>query len=246
MTETTLDQAEVAKFSARADDWWDESGPMAPLHRMNPVRLEYIRRVVSRRLVRPDQGLTPFEGLTALDIGCGAGLLSEPLARMGFGVTGIDPSFDVIAVARAHAEAQELSLTYRAATVEEFGDSPAGAAGFDVVFALEVVEHLPDVPAFIAAAARLVRPGGVFIASTLNRTAKALALAIVGAEYIMRWLPVGTHEFKRFVRPGELSDALAASGLTEIDRTGLVYNPLVRAWKMSGDMSVNYIMSAVR
>lgn len=253
MPRQTVDHAEVDKFSRLAARWWDPEGPMKPLHAMNPIRLRYLKRVIARRLGLDEGAMRPFDGLRALDIGCGAGLVSEPLTRLGFAMIGLDPSPEMIAAAQHHAQASDLAIDYRAGTIEPGGRGRAGtpplaglAGHFEVVMALEVVEHVPDVPAFIAAAAAYVRPGGLLIASTINRNIVAFGAAIIGAEYVLRWLPPGTHSYSKFVRPDELSDAFGTAGLAEIDRTGLVFDPIRREFRLSDDLAVNYFMSAAR
>jgi 2-polyprenyl-6-hydroxyphenyl methylase / 3-demethylubiquinone-9 3-methyltransferase len=237
----TLDPAEVARFAALADEWWDPNGKFKPLHRLGPQRMAFVRDAVLARFQRPSGGLRPLSGLTFLDIGCGGGLVSEPLARMGAAVTGIEPEDANIAAARAHASGQGLSIDYRALRAE---DLAATAMQFDCVVCLEVVEHVPDVRAFLAVVASLVRPGGLLICSTLNRTLKSYALAIVGAEYVLRWLPVGTHQWDRFITPDELSDHLAGLGLVAPNFAGLIYNPLADTWGLSErDLDVNYMVS---
>lgn len=238
---TTIDSGEVERFSALAAEWWNPNGKFRPLHKFNPVRLAYIRDHVAAHFGRDPRGAQPFKGLRFLDIGCGGGLLCEPLARLGADVTGIDPAGDAIEAARAHAAAMGLSIDYRAERAETLA---AAGEAFDAVLALEVVEHVPDVPAFLALLARLVRPGGLMILSTINRTLKSYALAIVGAEYVLRWLPVGTHQWDRFVTPGELERALASAGLRESGRRGMVFNPLRGEWSLSSDTDVNYLMTA--
>jgi 2-polyprenyl-6-hydroxyphenyl methylase/3-demethylubiquinone-9 3-methyltransferase len=230
---------EVARFDALGDDWWDPSGPMAPLHRINPIRIAWLRDTIARHFAR--QG-DPLEDLQVLDIGCGAGLLAEPLARMGAIVTGLDPAPASIRIARAHAEATGAELTYREGTVEDLGRE---GAKFDVVLAMEVVEHVHDMAAFVAQAASLVKPGGLFALSTLNRTLKSFALAIVDAEYVLRWLPAGTHHWEQFVTPMELTAALRAAGMRVKTKKGMVYDPLRRTWKLSDDMDVNYFLAAI-
>ena len=238
-----IDPAEVARFSALAETWWDPTGPMAPLHRFNPVRLGWIKGEIARRFGRDGKDAHALADLRILDVGCGGGLVSEPLCRLGGEVVGIDPAEKNIAVARLHAEAGSLSIDYRAATVESLAD--AGEL-FDVVLALEVVEHVPDVPAFVATCGRLVKPGGLMIAATINRTLKAFALAIVGAEYVLRWLPRGTHSYDKLVTPEELSSALVAANLAVTAQTGVMYVPLADRWRLTGDMAVNYMMAADR
>ncbi|MGD9502156.1 MAG: bifunctional 2-polyprenyl-6-hydroxyphenol methylase/3-demethylubiquinol 3-O-methyltransferase UbiG [Methyloceanibacter sp.] len=242
-TKGMIDANEVARFARLASEWWDANGPFKPLHRINPVRLTYIRDQLCRRFGRdPKQGAS-LEGLAVLDIGCGGGLVAEPLARLGAGVTGIDPAPENIEAAKAHAEGTGLDITYRPVTAEDLARE---GGGFDAVLLLEVVEHVPDVPLFLKAVAPLVKQGGVMILSTLNRTLKAYALAIVGAELILRWLPAGTHDWNRFVTPEELRAALGAAGLTVSDTTGMVYHPLADEWRLSQDTDVNYFATAVR
>ena len=240
---TTLDAAEVRRFEALAGEWWDANGPFKPLHRINPVRLTYIRDQLCRRFDRDAKAASSLAALEILDIGCGGGLVCEPLARLGATVTGIDPAGDSIAAARLHAEGAGLAIRYAAATAE---DLAAEGVTFDAVLVLEVVEHVPDVPAFLKAIAPLVRPGGLMILSTLNRTLKAYALAIVGAELVLRWIPAGTHQWERFVKPKELAAALAGAGLEPHDTTGMIYNPIVDAWRLSSDTDVNYFLTALR
>ena len=239
----TLDQEEVARFAKLGGDWWDEAGPFKPLHRINPVRLTYIRDQLAKTFHRDAKAGKSLQGLRVLDIGCGGGLVCEPLARLGANVTGIDPAPEAIAAAKAHAEAGGLAIDYRAATAEEL---PASGANYDAVLLLEVVEHVPDVPAFLKIVAGLVKPGGMIILSTLNRTLKAYALAIVGAEFILRWLPIGTHQWDRFVRPDELRAALEGAGLNLNDTTGLIYDPFADEWRLGSDTDVNYFATAMR
>lgn len=234
------DEAEIARFNALARDWWDPNGPMKPLHRLNPARLSFMRGEALAHFGRDARSIRPFEGLGLLDIGCGAGLVSEPMARMGFEVSGIDPAEENIAIAEEHARRGGLTVRYRATTIEHL---PEGER-FDVVTLLEVVEHVPDVGAIVAEAARRLKPGGLFIGSTINRTLKAYGLAIIGAEYILRWLPQGTHDWDKFVTPGEFETHLEAAGLAPIARRGLVFNPLAAAWSLSSDTDVNYFVTA--
>jgi 2-polyprenyl-6-hydroxyphenyl methylase/3-demethylubiquinone-9 3-methyltransferase len=239
MSAASVMKEEVARFDALGEDWWDPAGPMAPLHLINPIRIGWLRDTIAGHFRHSGDG--PLEGLTILDIGCGAGLLAEPLSRLGAVVTGLDPAPASIEIARAHAAATGAELSYVAGTVE--GLAREGGK-FDVVLAMEVVEHVNDVPAFVASAASLVRPGGLVAFSTLNRTLKSFALAIVGAEYVLRWLAPGTHRWEQFVTPDELAAALRLSGLRVKKRQGLVYDPLRRQWGLSGDMSVNYFLAA--
>jgi 2-polyprenyl-6-hydroxyphenyl methylase/3-demethylubiquinone-9 3-methyltransferase len=240
---TTVDADEIARFSALAAKWWDERGPMRPLHKFNPVRLAWIKAEITAHFDRPPKAADALTGLRLLDIGCGAGILSEPLARMGGTVVGVDPSAPVIAAARLHAAASGLAIDYRADTAESL--ATAGEQ-FDVVLALEVVEHVTDVPAFVALAAQLVRPGGLLVVSTINRTLKAFALAIVGAEYVLRWLPRGTHAYDKLVTPAELTAAFAAAGLAPGAETGVMYVPFADEFRLTRDLDVNYMMTARR
>jgi 2-polyprenyl-6-hydroxyphenyl methylase/3-demethylubiquinone-9 3-methyltransferase len=239
----TLDREEVARFARLSGQWWDERGPFRQLHRINPVRLTYIRDQLCRRFGRDAQGPASLAGLSVLDIGCGGGLVCEPLARLGASVTGIDPAAENIAAAKAHASAGGLDITYKGTTVEELASR---GQSYDAVLLLEVVEHVPDVPAFIKSVAPLTKPGGVMILSTLNRTLKSFALAIVGAEYILRWLPVGTHQWQRFVTPSELASALSAAGLAMAGTEGLIYDPFSDEWRLGTDTDVNYFATATR
>jgi 2-polyprenyl-6-hydroxyphenyl methylase/3-demethylubiquinone-9 3-methyltransferase len=240
---SSVDPREVDRFARLAERWWDPRGPMAPLHKLNPVRLAYIRDNAAEHFGRDAMKLGCLKGLRILDIGCGAGLLSEPLARLGAETTGIDPAAENIAAARAHAVDAGVTVDYRDATAEEL----AGAgAQFDVVLAMEVVEHVVDVAAFVSTCASLVRPGGLFFAATLNRTLKSFALAIVGAEYVLRWLPRGTHQWDKFVTPEELEDAVESTGLRVIGERGVVFNPLAGRWQLSSDMDVNYMLVAAK
>lgn len=239
----TLDQTEVERFAAMADEWWDPYGKFRPLHALNPTRLTFIRDVLCARFSRDGQSPKPFEGLSIADIGCGGGLLCEPIARLGATVMGLDPAKDSIKAAQAHARAQGLEIDYRAEGAETLAEE---RRTFDVVLAMEVVEHVPDVPAFARVAARLVKPGGLMLLSTINRTLKSYALAIVGAEFVLRWLPVGTHRWDRFVTPAELSDACRNAGLLESDRQGMVFNPVLGEWHLSKDTDVNYLMAAAK
>ncbi len=242
-TSATLDEDEVARFAAMADEWWDPNGKFRPLHEINPVRLTFIRDSLCAHFGRDATAPRALEGLTIADIGCGGGLLCEPMARLGAKVTGLDPAQESIEAARIHALAQGLDINYRADRAETLTQE---GKRFDAVFALEVVEHVPDVPEFTKVAASLVRPGGLMLLSTINRTLKSYALAIVGAEYVMRWLPIGTHRWDRFVTPDELASACKGAGLIETSRKGMVFNPLAGSWKLSRDTDVNYLMAAAR
>jgi len=232
---------EVARFDALGASWWDENGPMAPLHRLTPIRTQWARDVAARHFGRDPLAGLPLRGLKILDVGCGAGLFAEPLARLGADVVGVDPAPASIAVAKAHAEETGANLAYRAATVEELA---AEADKFDVVTAMEVVEHVAAPERFVAAAASLIKPGGLFLASTLNRTLMSFALAIVGAEYILRWLEPGTHRWEQFVTPAELALAVRKAGLRVMERTGVSYDPLRGKWRLSHNLSVNYLLAA--
>jgi 2-polyprenyl-6-hydroxyphenyl methylase/3-demethylubiquinone-9 3-methyltransferase len=239
----TLDPREIERFSAMADEWWDSEGKFRPLHQMNPARLEYVRDQICRHYGRDNRSPSPLEGLEIVDIGCGGGLLSEPLARLGAKMTGIDPARANVEAARAHARKSGLEIDYRPITAEELARE---GARFDIVLNMEVIEHVPDMPAFLETSAELLKPGGLMLCSTLNRTAKAFALAIVGAEYVMRWLPPGTHDWKRFVTPRELEKSLAAAGLEQVEFTGMSYNPLSGEWSLGSDTDVNYFARATR
>jgi len=238
---STLDPVERDRFAALASEWWDTGGKFRPLHQIGPARLSFLRDELVAHFAKPAGGLRPLQGLRLLDVGCGGGLISEPLARLAAAVTGLDPALENIEVARQHAAAQGLAIDYRAGHVE---DLAAEGLLFDAVICLEVVEHVPDVGAFLATCARLIRPGGLMLLSTINRTLKAYALAIVGAEYILRWLPVGTHRWDRFVTPQELRRHLEAAGLRAPALKGLLYNPLKDAWSLGSDTDVNYLASA--
>ena len=238
-----LDPAEVARFEEQAALWWDATGPFRPLHQIGPARLEFIRRAVIDHFCLSDEMARPLSGLNVLDVGCGGGLVSEPLARLGGDVTGIDPAPGNIGTARTHARMSGLDITYRDARAEDLAEDKVT---FDVVNCLEVIEHVPDPAAFVQTLATLVRPGGLLTLSTLNRTAKSFALAIVGAEYILRWLPRGTHDWNRFVKPEELEEYTRAAGLTGFTTQGLTYDPLRDCWQLSSDIGVNYLAHVAR
>ena len=238
---TTVDPAEIEKFERMAAEWWSPDGKFRPLHKFNPVRLGYIRDVVVKHFARDPKAGKPFTRLRLLDIGCGGGILSEPMARLGFDVVGIDPSAMNVEIARLHAKQSDLAIDYRAATVEALAETNET---FDVVLAMEVVEHVADLDAFVASAAALTKPGGLLFVATINRTAKAFALAIVGAEYVLRWLPRGTHDYSKLVRPSELEAALEAAGLATVERIGVRFNPLTDRWARTDDLDVNYTIVA--
>jgi 2-polyprenyl-6-hydroxyphenyl methylase/3-demethylubiquinone-9 3-methyltransferase len=242
-TSATLDKAEIDRFERMADEWWDANGKFRPLHKLGPARITFLRDEILAHFKRQGGGLRPLTGLSLLDIGCGGGLVCEPLARLGASVTGLDPGAENIEAARRHGEAQGLAIDYRTGTAEELA---AEGRAFDVVSCLEVVEHVPDVRAFLATCTRLVRPGGLMLLSTINRTFKAYMLAIVGAEYVLRWLPAGTHQWDRFVTPKELAAHVEACGLTAPRFKGLAYNPLSDAWSLTDDTDVNYLASAAK
>lgn len=243
MTEpaTSIDPDEVARFSGWAAEWWDSRGKFAPLHRFNPVRLAFIREQALARFGRDPKARRPFEGLTLLDIGCGGGLVSEPMARLGFAVTGVDAGDANVGAARAHAEAMGLAIDYRASTAEALLD--AGAGPFDLVLNMEVIEHVPDPAAYLRDTARLIAPGGLMILATLNRTLKALALAKVGAEYVLRWVPAGTHDWRRFLRPDEVRGFLAGEPCDIAGPFGVAFDPVSGRWSRSADADVNYLMT---
>ena len=241
-TGSTVDPVEIAKFSKLSEQWWDPRGKMAPLHKINPLRLSYIRDAACRKFERNIKSLNCLSGLRMLDIGCGAGLLCEPFTRLGAQVIGVDASASNIAAAKLHAEKGHLSIDYRCTTVEEMDVRER----FDIVLAMEVVEHVSDVGLFLNRCAAMLKPGGMMVVSTLNRNWKSFALAIVGAEYILRWLPRGTHQWEKFVTPNELEIALEQSRLRVIGETGVVYDLLADRWQLSADMDVNYMLTAER
>jgi 2-polyprenyl-6-hydroxyphenyl methylase/3-demethylubiquinone-9 3-methyltransferase len=240
---STIDAGEVARFERMAKTWWDERGPMAPLHKFNPVRLAYIRDQAAAHFNRDKKQAGCLTGLRILDIGCGGGILSEPLARLGASMVGADPATANIEVARSHAAQEGLSIDYRDATAESLADA---GERFDIVLAMEVVEHVTDVDLFVRRCGEMVKPGGMMIAATINRTVKSFALAIVGAEYILRWLPRGTHRWDKFVTPDELETAMSHADLRVVDERGVIYNLLSDAWQLSDDMDVNYMLTAAK
>jgi 2-polyprenyl-6-hydroxyphenyl methylase/3-demethylubiquinone-9 3-methyltransferase len=238
---STVDPHEVARFAAMADAWWDPHGAFRPLHKFNPVRLGFLRDRIAGHFGRDARQDRPLDGLRLIDVGCGGGLIAEPMARLGAAVTGIDAAARNIAVAALHAGESGLAIDYRATTAEALADD---GATFDVVLALEIVEHVADLDLFVDACCRLVAPGGLMIFATLNRTPKAFALAVVGAEYVLRWLPRGTHDWRKFVRPSELASALARSDAVLDELTGVAYNPITDRWRLSDDLAVNYMAVA--
>lgn len=243
-TTDSVDPAEVARFEKIARTWWDPTGPMRTLHKFNPVRLSHIRDEAARHFGRDPLAGAPLEGLSLVDVGCGGGVLSEPLARLGAQVTGLDPAPTNIAVARRHAQQSGIAIDYREERIE---DVVAGGARFDIVTAMEVVEHVSDVRAFVATCCTAVKPGGLIFMATLNRTLRSYALAIVGAEYILRWLPKGTHQWSKFITPDELFTLLGQAGLDPVDRKGFVFNPVTWQWRLSNrDLSVNYVTASLR
>lgn len=238
-----LDPVEVERFRAMAEEWWDPNGKFRPLHAIGPARLAFIREEVLRHYGRDGKSLKPYAGLAFADIGCGGGLIAEPLTRLGGKVTAIDPATRNIEIAKLHAQSQGLAIDYRPATVEELA---ASGATFDVVTSLEVIEHVPDPAAFIKECGRLVRPGGLMILSTINRNVKSYALAIVGAEYVLGWLPRGTHDWNRFITPDELSRYMTAAGVAPPRFMGFSYNPFKDRWSLDADTDVNYLACSAK
>jgi 2-polyprenyl-6-hydroxyphenyl methylase / 3-demethylubiquinone-9 3-methyltransferase len=238
---STIDAAEVARFAALADTWWDPAGQMGMLHKLNPVRIGFIKEAACRRFGRDPKRIDSLAGLRFLDIGCGGGILSEPMARLGAAVIGADPAEANVEAARVHAAREGLAIDYRPTTAEALADQ---GERFDVVLAMEVVEHVADLNLFVGRCAEMVKPGGLMVVATLNRTIKSFALAIVGAEYVLRWLPRGTHQWDKFVTPNELEIAIEKSGLTVTEETGVIYNLLADRWQLSTDMDVNYMVAA--
>lgn len=240
----TVDPAEVAKFEAMAAEWWNPNGKFKPLHMLNPCRLDYITGQIAAEFGRDLTQPQPFAGLRLLDIGCGGGLLSEPMARLGTTVVGADAAGRNIPVAQIHAEQQGLAIDYRHTTAEALAEA---GEEFDVVLNMEVVEHVADPQGFITTCRRLLKPGGLMICSTLNRNPKSFMMAIVGAEYVMRWLPKGTHEWQKFITPDELYGLIRTAGLDPVDRKGMVFNPVSWSWSLSDrDLSVNYVTASVK
>ena len=242
--QTTIDPAEVAKFEAMAAEWWDPNGKFKPLHMLNPCRLDYITGQIAAEFDRDLGAPEPFKGLRILDIGCGGGLLSEPMARLGAEVVGADAAERNIPVARVHAEQSGLTIDYRHTTAEAMAEA---GEEFDAVLNMEVVEHVADPAGFLTASQQLLKPGGLLICSTINRNPKSYAMAIFGAEVVMRWLPRGTHEWNKFITPDELFDLLRQAGLDPVDRKGFVFNPILWSWSISDrDLSVNYVTASVK
>ncbi len=241
---SSVDVEEVERFSRIADDWWNPRGKFAPLHRFNPVRLAFIRDRALSRFGRDPSARRPFEGLRLLDIGCGGGLLSEPMARLGFEVVGVDAAERNIGAAKAHAASQGLAIEYLCSTVETV--KAEGAAPFDLILNMEVIEHVADPVVFLQDCAQLISPGGMMIVATLNRTAKAMALAVIGAEHVLRWLPVGTHDWRKFVRPEEITAWLADESVEVEGPFGVSFSPLAGRWSQSSDAAVNYMMTVTR
>ena len=240
----TVDHQEIAKFEAMAEEWWDPNGKFKPLHMLNPCRLDYIVMQLAAQFGRDRSKLRPFEGLRILDIGCGGGLLCEPMARLGADIVGVDAAERNIPIASVHAQAMGLEIDYRHTTAEALA---ADGEQFDAVLNMEVVEHVADSQGYVDACAALVRPGGITITSTINRNPKSYVFAIVGAEHVMRWLPKGTHEWSKFITPDELFEMLSKAGLDPVDRTGFVFNPFGWSWRLSArDLSVNYVTAAVK
>ncbi|BCJ89729.1 ubiquinone biosynthesis O-methyltransferase [Terrihabitans soli] len=238
---SSVNQEEVARFAALADEWWSPKGPYAPLHKLTPVRVEYVRDRLAERFARDPSSLKSLKGLNILDVGCGGGILSEPLARLGASVTGIEPAAESIAVAKSHAEEAGLDINYRAASAEEL---LAEGRTFDAVIASEVIEHVDDPASFVKTISGLARPGGLVLFSTLNRTVKSFALAIVGAEYVLRWIPAGTHDWQKFVTPDELTSWCASAGVEATDVTGMIFDPLRDRWRLGRDSGCNYWLTA--
>jgi 2-polyprenyl-6-hydroxyphenyl methylase / 3-demethylubiquinone-9 3-methyltransferase len=239
--QSTIDEAEVARFSALAAEWWNPHGKFGVLHKFNPVRLGFIRDQAAAHFGRDPKGMKPFAGLRLLDIGCGGGLLSEPMTRLGFEVLGADASAKNIKTASVHAEEQGLAIDYRATTAEALVES---GERFDAILNMEVIEHVADLNLFLTSCASMLKPSGIMFVATINRTAKAFALAIVGAEYVLGWLPRGTHDWAKFVKPLELDTALTRAGLNVMTETGVMFNPLAGQWLLTSDTDVNYMVAA--
>lgn len=243
MSQSTINDAEIAKFTAMAEEWWDPKGKFKPLHKFNPVRLAYIRDQLIAHFGRNGSVMRPLEGLRIVDIGCGGGLLCEPLTRLGATVTGVDAAERNIAIAKIHAEKSGLSIDYRVTTSEAL---VAAGESYDVVLNMEVVEHVDNVPLYMKSCADLVAPGGLMFTATLNRTARAFALAVVGAEYVLGWLPKGTHDWKKFLTPDEIRSLITRNGLKVTGEKGVVFHPIADEWRLSSDMGINYMVLAER
>ncbi len=239
----SVDEREVEKFAALADEWWNPDGKFAPLHKLNPSRLAFIRSAALRHFARDEKALTPFSGLSLLDVGCGGGLVAEAMARQGFDVLGIDAAEENVAAAAAHARAMAAPPSYRSAAAEELVPEQAS---FDVVLALEIVEHVVDRTAFLDTCTQLLNPHGLIVLATLNRTLKSLALAKIGAEYLLRWLPRGTHDWNKFVSPEALSSELCDLGLVAVETRGISFDPLAWTWRLSSDTGINYMIAAAK
>ena len=237
----TVAKDEVARFSKMADRWWDPEGPMKPLHKMNPARVAFLKAEFARHFARDPESPQPFKGLTLLDVGTGAGLIAEPMARLGFSVTGIDAASESIEAAKAHAGAEGLAIDYRTTTTDALLREPRR---FDAVLAMEIVEHVPEAGLFLAETAGLVAPQGAFAGATVNRTTKSYLMGIVGAEVILRWLPVGTHDWNKFLKPSEFTGHLRRAGLKVMTLQGLGFNPLTNRWSATDDLDVNYLIFA--
>ena len=241
---STIDTAEIEHFDRLSHGWWESDGSFSPLHKMNPLRVGFIRDQACRRFGRDPRAITPLSGLSVVDVGCGGGLLAEPMARLGAATTGVDASGEAITAARAHARLGGLNIDYRTGSAEGLA---AEGNQFDIVLALEIVEHVADIPSFVGALGQLVRPGGLLVMSTLNRTAQSYAVAILGAEYVLRWVARGTHDWRKFVRPSELARALRTTGFTVAEMAGMRFDPITRDWQLSPrNLSVNYIVAAER
>lgn len=243
MTDTTINDEEIAKFSAMAEQWWDPTGKFRPLHKFNPVRLAYIRDKAIGHFGRDGGQRQPLKGLKILDVGCGGGLLCEPMARLGATVVGADAAERNIRIAGLHAAQSGLAIDYRATTAEALA---AAGERFDIVLNMEVVEHVDNVPLYMKSCADLVAPGGLLFTATINRTVRALAFAIVGAEYVLGWLPKGTHSYAKFLTPDEIAALIERNGLQVVDRTGVVFHPLADEWRPSRDMGINYMVLAAK
>jgi 2-polyprenyl-6-hydroxyphenyl methylase/3-demethylubiquinone-9 3-methyltransferase len=243
-TTQTVDDAEIAKFEAMAAEWWDPSGKFKPLHMLNPCRLDYVTAQIAAEFGRDPKAANPFKGLRILDIGCGGGLLAEPMARLGADVVGADAAERNIPVARVHAEQSGLEIDYRHTTAEAMAEA---GEQFDVVLNMEVVEHVADPQGYLTACRQLLKPGGLMICSTINRNPKSYLMAIIGAEHVMRWLPKGTHDWEKFITPDELFAMISSAGLTPVDRKGFVFNPVGWTWRLSDrDLSVNYVTTSTK